>query len=49
MPSSMSWNEAVRRIAATIRNLCARDLLAWDGGAFAVTERGRFVLRHGPA
>ena len=39
--------------AATIRNLCARDLMAWDGGAFdpeaaaVVTERGRFVLEHG--
>lgn len=38
---------------ATIRNLCARDLLAWDGGAFdpeaavVVTERGRFVVQHG--
>ena len=38
---------------ATIRNLCARDLMAWDGGAFdpeaaaVVTERGRFVLKHG--
>ncbi|HZT90373.1 MAG TPA: hypothetical protein VFA12_20700 [Stellaceae bacterium] len=39
---------------ATLRNLCARDLTAWDGGAFdpegavVVTERGLFVLRHGP-
>jgi hypothetical protein len=38
---------------ATIRNLCARDLMSWDGGAFdpeavaVVTERGRFVLKHG--
>lgn len=38
---------------ATIRNLCSRDLMAWDGGAFdpeaavVVTERGRFVLKHG--
>lgn len=37
----------------TIRNLCARDLLAWDGGAFdpeaaaVITERGLFVLKHG--
>ena len=37
----------------TIRNLCERDLLAWDGGAFkpgdaaVVTERGRFVVAHG--
>lgn len=39
---------------ATLRNLCARDLLAWDGGAFdpeaaaVITERGRFVLRVAP-
>ncbi len=38
---------------ATVRNLCERDLMAWDGGAFdpeqaaALTERGHFVLRHG--
>ena len=38
----------------TVRNLCAHDLMAWDGGAFnpegaaVVTERGRFVLKHGP-
>jgi hypothetical protein len=38
---------------ATVRNLCERDLMAWDGGAFdpeaaaIVTERGRFVLKHG--
>lgn len=38
----------------TVRNLCSRDLLAWDGGAFdpesaaVVTERGLFVLSHGP-
>lgn len=38
---------------ATLRNLCARDLMAWDGGAFepelaaVITERGQFVIRHG--
>lgn len=38
---------------ATIRPLCSRDLMAWDGGAFdpeataVVTERGRFVVAHG--
>ena len=38
----------------TIRNLCARELLAWDGGildpesAAVITERGLFVLAHGP-
>lgn len=38
----------------TVRNLCARELLAWDGGAFdpekaaVITERGLFVLKHGP-
>ena len=37
----------------TVRNLAARELLAWDGGAFdpearaVLTERGRFVFRHG--
>jgi hypothetical protein len=37
----------------TVRNLAARELLAWDGGAFepearaVLTERGRFVLKHG--
>lgn len=41
-------------VKATIRNLCSRDLLAWDGGTFepervaVITERGRFVLQHGP-
>lgn len=35
----------------TVRNLCERELLAWDGGAFepwraaVLTERGRFVVR----
>ena len=39
---------------ATVRNLAARDLVAWDGGAFdpeavaVLTERGRFVHQHGP-
>jgi len=38
----------------TMRNLIARELMACDGGAFdpekkvAITERGRFVLKHGP-
>lgn len=37
----------------TVRNLAARELVAWEGGAFApearavLTEHGRFVLRHG--
>lgn len=37
--------------APTMRNLCARDLMAWDGGAFdpeaaaVITEHGRFVYR----
>lgn len=39
---------------ATVRALCSRELLAPDGGAFdperriVLTERGRFVVRHGP-
>lgn len=39
----------------TVRNLCSRGLLAWDGGSFdpekaaVITERGLFVLRHGRA
>ncbi len=38
---------------ATVRNLIRRELLAVDGGAFdpekkiVLTERGRFVLKHG--
>lgn len=38
----------------TMRNLCARELMAWDGGAFdpeaaaIITERGLFVIKHGP-
>lgn len=38
---------------STVRSLCARELMAWDGGALdpeaaaVVTERGRFVLEHG--
>jgi hypothetical protein len=42
---------AIRR--PTILNLCARELMAWDGGAFnpegaaVITERGRFTLAHG--
>lgn len=37
----------------TLRNLCVRDLMAWDGGAFdpeaatVITERGRFILAYG--
>jgi hypothetical protein len=37
----------------TVRNLCARELLAWNGGAFdpegaaVITERGLFTLAHG--
>lgn len=40
---------------ATARALCARDLLAPDGGAFdpeskfVLTERARFVMKHGKA
>lgn len=40
---------------ATIRNLCAHELLACDGGAFdpeqaaVITERGRFVVAKGPS
>lgn len=36
----------------TVRNLCDRNLLAWDGGVFVpenaavITEHGRFVLKH---
>lgn len=39
----------------TLRNLCARDLIACDGDAFdpeakfVLTEHGRFVLAHGRA
>jgi hypothetical protein len=38
---------------ATARNLAARDLLEWTGGAFdpeasgVITEHARFVLKHG--
>lgn len=38
----------------TLRALCAHGLLSWDGGAFdpeaaaVITERGQFVLQHGP-
>lgn len=38
----------------TARNLSARELITVDGGAldpearFIITERGRFVLKHGP-
>lgn len=37
----------------TLRPLAERNLIAWDGGAFdpeqavVLTERGRFVLKHG--
>jgi hypothetical protein len=48
--------DAERRVArlGTIRNLIARGLLACEGGAYdpeavvLITERGRFVLKHGP-
>lgn len=46
---------APRARLSTVRNLIARDLLACDGGAFdpervlVLTERGRFVLKHGEA
>lgn len=39
----------------TVRNLAARELVAWDGTAFdpearaVLSERGRFVVRHGQA
>ena len=47
---------AIARAAGllTVRNLCSRELLAWDGGAFdperaaILTERGQFVLKYGP-
>lgn len=45
--------EAKRVGRATVRALAARELLAWDGGAFTpeakaiITERGLFVVRHG--
>lgn len=49
------WTLPDRRIhAPTIRALCLHELMAWDGGlpdpeaAVVVTERGRFVLKHGP-
>ena len=41
------------RMISTLRNLASRDLIAWDGVAFApesktvITERGQFVLAHG--
>ncbi|ACL60543.1 hypothetical protein [Methylobacterium nodulans] len=46
---------ALRRVArlATVRNLAARGLVDWDGGAFdperraVLSERGRFVLAKG--
>lgn len=47
---------ALPRVAGlkTVRNLCIRELLAWQDGAFdpeakaVITERGLFVVRHGP-
>src|SRR5580658_3016903 len=48
------WVRGIGAGVSTIRALCARDLMAWDGGAFdpeaaaVITERGRFVLAHGP-
>ena len=49
------WPEGIRKLCdvRTVRNLCARDLMVVDGGAFdperkiVITERGSFVLRHG--
>jgi hypothetical protein len=47
------WPHPIR--VSTIRCLCSRELMAWDGGAFdpeavaVITERGRFVLKHGPS
>lgn len=46
---------ALSRVAGlkTVRNLCARELLAYDGGAIdperkmVITERGLFVVKHG--
>jgi len=38
---------------STVRALCDRELMAWDGGAFTpeaaavITERGRFAVTHG--
>ena len=35
--------------APTVRNLMARELIAWaPDRKVTITERGRFVLRHGP-
>jgi hypothetical protein len=46
---------AVCRIGRpTVRALAARELLAWEGGAFTpeakavITERGLFLVKHGP-
>lgn len=49
--------EAVGNVCgiATVRNLCSRDLVHVDGGVknpervIVLTERGRFVLKHGRA
>lgn len=44
----------IRVRIATVRALASRELIAWEGGAFepeakaSLTERGRFVLAHGP-
>lgn len=52
---SVGEPHAVARVCSlpTARNLIARELLAVDGGAFdperrlVITERGRFVVKHG--
>lgn len=47
------WGMTVRFSRATVRNLCDRGLMAWEGGAFTpealavITEKGRFVLAYG--
>jgi len=51
-----SRNDAIANLCrvATVRNLASRELVSWEGGAFdpeakaVLTERGRFVLKHGP-
>lgn len=50
--SSGHHQSYVPAYVATIRPLCLRGLMAWNGGAFdpeaaaVITERGRFVLAH---
>lgn len=48
-------NQSYRPIyLRTVKGLCAHELMAWDGGvpdpeaAAVITERGLFVLKHGP-